>query len=1640
MAQNSSASGWQGRTRDVPEVRHRWEQDWSEVQRREFISPPRKMRRKLLLLLAAAVAMGGTMVAFLSFRPQRVPLAAICLSDYPWPLAPNAGVGEDLAGLQQLDKANLNLVDLTEGWQNKQLGLKQLDEYLDRAAVGEPVLMLYISGHGIVNGEGEPCLVLPGYDPTQSERWLPLRGLISRIQARLDDTARAVLILDCVKSNSNWYVGKIGTTWTRQVRALMDELEDPRLAILSSTGPGQASHFSPQLNATPFGHFVKLGLAGLADYRFNEDSGMGGNGDGRVSLVELGNFVRDSVGGWVARHRGDIQIPELIPADARDCPLTWTLNANEISSIRKSGGIGFSPAVPVNEIAGLWRLWEEIKLANGLQFDPSAWRVREHELLHLERLAFGGDRYRQLAIARTEQLRGQLTRIRDRVAATPTSFVVRSQLLNEDPTAVLPEGSLGSIGMNEYFGVLDGAQAELLRDQFRSLAVRSDISPGAGVGESGSTRQLLESFLGLRLNGVQAAAIWPNDEPVSRMAGLHLLSESAGLPADVRVAAWTRHPVESADQVRRDAFDLLWTGDPTSFTSMLEKAEQAYRSNDSLGVEGETVANAFQLRDRVSSELPYLAQWLVRWQSPFAGTEEIKRQEILAEKRQLVSRLLTDVESLSRLLGETPAAGTSPAELLEATLAVQEKYRAVRAEFDAAWEEQATVGELRPEYLFELEAALSVPLLPWESRLELLKRWTGFESEMAKRRQQVAATNDAPLELAELANRAVSEAELQGNLANHPLLKLLGLEPPADDPRASDPTRGMEVKLERAGEAIRNRLIDCRREAFLDEMTTGLLGDRAADNAPGRRAFLAQRADWSRRVASLMSQPADVDSPRAWREFELQQLLIWQANRALADFFGFPPGSLGRELQREPTFALLVENWLDYATKRLPPTEPVQQQIAQTRLANSQEVAFANQTSPLSADTEIQLDATEMAALNVRLPVHSAGTRQSLPLQPGTMTLALTSDRDPAWGPRTTVPAPVTGDPVLRWEVPVEALDRFNRLTTLFRGHEQDAPVFLKGVSGYRLVIEPDRTQRSSITLFGARKGRSAILFILDCSQSMSNRIEAEVIGGEMIPRLTLAKGALATMLEELAARGDTRVGVSFFGHRIGWTTSEPTLPLRQDAYGGDIPDDLTPASDVELVLPVGRFSTEEVDFVVERMNTVRPWGQSPLYLALMQGLQDFEQEDPDVDRSIVLITDGLNYQFSPSETAAANAGRVTLDEVMRELGDKQIPVYVLGFGIADEERREATEQFFSIAEKSNGGYFEVESGKELLQTLRDQLNLGQYEVLDSSQRPVTEIAGQEFYRLNQPARLNDAGSFSVLFDTEQVDADIEGGEQLEFFVEDDGQIRSLPYDVRSPVEGPLASEGDPRVLTARVHRPAATAEGIEFPISFQFPNQAFTPRPTEVWIEITPVTDEAGGREPVTYTYYDRNYAAGTPVPVIRCLAPNWPADSNRAEVNVWCRFDRSNPTEEVPLAMWAAGEAAQAASRPVAGMDGIEYRVELVPALTETDSLLRIVETHSEISAGLNAVRTEVVGYGDRLPRRIVRQYDSKNGLAVHSYYFDRGDFSEILNSDDVRIQFTPRAEVLRGAWKLPQGPIGVPIVEDSGILPIEAATGAR
>jgi hypothetical protein len=239
-----------------------------------------------------------------------------------------------------------------------------------------------------------------------------------------------------------------------------------------------------------------------------------------------------------------------------------------------------------------------------------------------------------------------------------------------------------------------------------------------------------------------------------------------------------------------------------------------------------------------------------------------------------------------------------------------------------------------------------------------------------------------------------------------------------------------------------------------------------------------------------------------------------------------------------------------------------------------------------------------------------------------------------------------------------------------------------------------------------AGDGTQAVMFILDCSSSMSakmtsgeNVLRAATSGGET--RLDVAREAVREALDKMSIDGDHRVGLMLFGHRLAWQqgVSEPDL-MEQTRYleqtlGFDVLKDLVPGDDVEIVRHVGRFEPRDLAPLEACLNVLEPWGEEPLYLALAKAVETFDRTGQS-ERRVIVITDGGHGQGMAKQPT-------TKDRVLEAIDRRPVPVHI--FRIGDEElSRQAEAELGQITRRSGGEYLKVTSGDELREKIQSAL------------------------------------------------------------------------------------------------------------------------------------------------------------------------------------------------------------------------------------------------------------------------------------------------------------------------------------------------
>jgi hypothetical protein len=1583
----------------------------------------------MLLLL---VVMFGLFVNSLIFAPVKTPLIIVSATEFSPAVAPNAWVREDVERLKSLDDKTFTVLDTSPAWHSKRLALEEFERQWSAATArhaNDGSVILYVSLPGMVDDHGTPALLLPESSPWDSGSWLMLAELLDRLKPPEGTTLQRIVLLDCTRFADDWNLGVVQNTFVERVGELIAKRADRNLHVITSGGPREKSWASPELHGSAFGQAVAEALAGESDKAQKPQKI--GNRNGRVSLFELHRYTAMRVGNWARDNRGVAQTPQLFSGagpDGADFRLAWSLDRFALDRFRDDGPTTrAADTVSVEALGKLWRRLDALRDAAPYQVDPLCWRDLEHGLLRLEKLAQAGAAYREPALKLEQYLTARLERAATRAASRkPEPGGPTQSILSDDTTPLAPGLRLHSSALAQKLGVLNAVTRTSLAERFEQAVPSGGKVASEDLHKVGLYGPTEESQFIQLLRRYQVVERQRSAEPAQAGLALHAQAEVAAIDGDPRAGYWLQPTLAAADAERRRAFDrLLAENKPPADLWAAAQTAVARAGSGPGGVRG-AVEQAIAARDSAAAEAPYLAQWLCRFGDRPA--DDGKPQDIVA--RRLVP-WLAQLERLGTAIDDrktTPPEG--PPDFVAEAAAMREEWTSLRKSYLAAVDTALKIPEPTPQTLADLQAALELPLLPAERRqaamqkiAELAQRFHAAErdEERTGAAKESAATKDESP--SDDAKPVVAAHDRDLLLRPHPLALLLGVDKTPGQDKAAGDAQARLAAYDEMQAAFRGQLFALPKlPSLVDEVGDEPLREQYARSE--RRLRLA--------AGLAFAKPA-VDPARRLRLFDLQELVLRQCRRRLDDFWGAAGAETvdGSDRPR-PFFDIVVTDHLQAAEALLPPRgatrdafEDIERLLAQRRMGAMRGARI--EIEPGLAETgsmQVVVDVVVRPGLEQMEPtVMPAGTgfaialsgAEALPI--GTATFAMPPDAK-------TPKARLAG------EVP-ETFGSSYQALAVFRGNEYSLPFMRPGLGG--VVIDVDRRpiDTAQVTLFGDRPQQSSVMFVLDCSSSMATEMPVELVNAQQMSRLDVSKGALDAMLEQLAARADTRVGVRFLGHRVGWAKGERSQLMTQTDYSGPIPDDLSPAADVELVLPLGRFDSVEAGLVSSRLKSVKPWGQSPLYLALTDSIRDFAADKPDTDKSVVVITDGANYQFTPAGGGLSPPAHQTLNDVLSAWQGKNVPIYILGFGTADDAAAER--EFTTLAEQTGGRFFRINDGRDLLRTLRDRLGLGSYEVDTAGNAG----AADRMTKLNTGVTLSGLASaprdYTVRFQSTSAEVEVEGGEALELYASPDGTLRARSYDRDLPVEDVMSLDGDPKRYTVRVHRPRASGKIVRFPVSLQENDAIYTRRPLETWIEITPIVAGRAEARP-RYLYYDRKFEPGTPVPVVMCMATDWPAESKQAQVRVWFKYEETKPQQTIDLAEVVRDPVSYAGGTPVRDQSDVKLRIQL-PIEGDDSGELRVIEEHGAGSQGVHVIKVDVAGTA---VDRVVRRFDAARGLVVHTFQFGK-PVREIAGS--ARLTITSRSAALQGALHVDgDRALKVDLGGNGDFLPLDAATGAR
>jgi hypothetical protein len=1648
--------GWRGkRPSEAPPKSHGWQQASPQAAERGLLPGDHRRDLKIAGWLCASAGLLAVLVYLLLFRPEQTPLISAAVTNYSWPIPPNAWAAEDLQALSHLDGETLQQVDLSAAWQSKETGLRNLEEQLRlavdrRSSLGAAVI--YLSMHGVVDGEGEPCLLTADASPLQSETWLRVRTLLGRIKGlQLPSNLRVLLVLDSTRIDTHWGLGQLYNAFAERLPGVVEASGVPNLAIINSTGPGQIAWTSAELHGSVFGHFLREGLQGAAD--------TAGDRNRIVSLHELHRYLQREVGRWVAERRLDVQQPMLLPANGPDLNVAWAMRT-ALSRHSPTAPSVESQPVSEEQLAALWRKRDELLAFRPVRFDPLVWRDFEQRLIWLERLATAGSAYAGLARAKAVELDQLATALLRRARAVQDQAVLPLGSVFSSGSSMLPQSlAAHNLMLIEYLGQSSPETLGRLRGALQQ-AVATPTSEVIGkVSTAPPIAELAEvQFLRLLSKHLPPGA-WGRGELVARAVQLRTQAEAASVSTDERGQLWIRSAIEAGDLARRQAEDLLLVGTSQSLDESADRITQAGEHYQVAQQIADQVAQSLEARDRAWAELPAIAQWYARRLSTGESSQEIDRQ--------INEELLPLIEA-THVLGWWLSHDPSRLHLQIDAQQVTDQAAKVGASLDSLRRRIVDPQRIRelaestspdPRTLREIEAVLSTPLAPAPQRAELLRARTALSALIDRAPDAATDTRGSAAE-----NPVATELHRMSLVwKRHPALAILSrwkLDPASAAgpwPLESERIGGGQVieVLAGLGEQVRDRLASMPQE--VDSMFQGPQGveSPAAANPlrlatgdpayqrpwrPGQIRAGACRAErMVRAAAGFGFPPATVEIAARLRALDLQQTMLWQAARTLDDFYA-------AAIDGQPDFFVsAAEDYLKSAQAIDPPVWAArhEQQRVQSLLEQRRQAA-RRALRPFAADL-VLID--EGADVPADVSLQTNDTTADLP--EGQAAVFVSDGESRIGDSAQTFVVPPAGDrsstepvvvPCLLPSAELAARGPELEAVALFRGHRFAHRFLARPPSGIEVVYERPRRDTASVTLHGSQRKPGSVVFILDCSSSMSeptlvedqrlprpsSRAPGEIRRGTEVPRLQVAKDALRGMLNRLAEDGGYRVGVRFFGHRVKRNLNNPREILEEPGYGRPIPPGLLPSEDVELVLPLGRFGPGPLSDVAALLDTVRPCGETPLYLAILEAQRDLAGEDPSGPRSIVVITDGANNQYnSPNPRSAA--------DVLNAAAGRDTQVHIVGFQLSAEDEARAEREFDAIAQQTGGKYFPAANATALTQYLEGLLGNATWRVTDLQGRTVAER--NIGYSIHVPTAdslprkyVVEAGERERLVRSE---IELAGGEALELHLTaDNRRIECRRFDRESPVFQSLAlsESGGPAGLLLGAHRPSWEGSLLRFPLSIQSDSGRFIPKPAEVWAEVTPMV--TGNGQPFPYLFLDPSWTPDRPVPVLGCLASHWPAAARQAEVRFWCRSRPADPDAVMVVAAALDRQRRGLSALPEDSLPGATFQVKVKPGGSAGEPLrIAVLERHTDGPLGLAAARTDVLPAADR----IERLYDPVNQLALHTFYYFQAD-EESARSFEVHV--TTRKSWAASSMLLAE-PLVVNVPEPSDVIRLTPAS---
>ena len=180
-------TGWSGSPSSRDKPLHRWQDSTAAAEGTQIRR--RRHRNRWVLVSVLALSLLAFLI-WLLLPNSKSQLIVFTATNYAMPIPLNSWAEEDRKSLAELNNVNLLVTDGSEQW-NKDNGTKveiNRETIKQNQSRRSTPLIVYLSMHGVVADDGQPCLLPPGASIRDPQTWKHVEDVLDEIRNAVPET------------------------------------------------------------------------------------------------------------------------------------------------------------------------------------------------------------------------------------------------------------------------------------------------------------------------------------------------------------------------------------------------------------------------------------------------------------------------------------------------------------------------------------------------------------------------------------------------------------------------------------------------------------------------------------------------------------------------------------------------------------------------------------------------------------------------------------------------------------------------------------------------------------------------------------------------------------------------------------------------------------------------------------------------------------------------------------------------------------------------------------------------------------------------------------------------------------------------------------------------------------------------------------------------------------------------------------------------------------------------------------------------------------------------------------------------------------------------------------------------------------